>query len=83
MSNKDRIRRRGLTYKARTWTNAPRYKVIYDPCDSFSAASSFTRIELDEMLNDEYLAIGTRFRRGECEYEVGCYKWGSLKLRKI
>ncbi len=46
------------------------YFVIYDPLDSFTNGSSFTRAEIMEMLRAEYLAIGTRFRRGEVEYRV-------------
>ena len=39
------------------------YRVIYDPCDTFGYASEFTRVEIYDMLNAEYLAIGTRFIR--------------------
>ena len=46
------------------------YKVVYCPCDSFTDNSSFTRLQVYEMLNDEFLAIGTRFRRGSSEWEV-------------
>ena len=46
------------------------YRVIYDPLDSFGENSSFTRQEISDMLDDEYLAIGTRFRRGKFEYRV-------------
>ena len=41
----------------------PRYRVVYDPCNSFSINSSFTRCEIDDMLREEYLAIGTTFLR--------------------
>ena len=46
------------------------YKVVYCPCDSFTRNSSFTREQVYKMLNDEFLAIGTRFRRGSSEWEV-------------
>ena len=46
------------------------YRVIYDPLNSFGENSSFTRQEIEDMLHDEYLAIGTRFRRGKYEYRV-------------
>ena len=46
------------------------YKLVYCPCDSFTRNSSFTREQVYEMLNDEFLAIGTRFRRGIAEWEV-------------
>ena len=39
------------------------YRVIYDPCDSFSVCSEFTRAEVYEMLKADYLAIGTTFFR--------------------
>lgn len=55
---------------ARRYVREPMYHVIYDPCNTFSWDSSFTRNEVDEMLEDEYLAIGTRFRRGKHEYRV-------------
>ena len=51
-------------------SRALRYRVIYDPLDSFGENSSFTRREIEEMLREEYLAIGTRFRRGKFEYRV-------------
>jgi hypothetical protein len=43
--------------------NAITYKVIYDPCNTFGKCSEFTRIEVYEMLREDYLAIGTRFYR--------------------
>ena len=46
------------------------YRVIYDPLDSFGERSEFSRQEIEEMLRSEYLAIGTRFRRGKYEYRV-------------
>ena len=46
------------------------YRVVYCPCNSFTYGSSFRRSEIAEMLENEYLAIGTRFRRGVIEYEV-------------
>ncbi len=46
------------------------YWVIYDPLESFTKNSAFTRNEIEDMLHDEYLAIGTRFRRGKYEYRV-------------
>ncbi len=46
------------------------YRVIYDPLDSFGENSEFSRSEIEDMLHDEYLAIGTRFRRGKFEYRV-------------
>ena len=76
----------------RTWRHGPRkkrtanvitYQVVYDPCDSFSVSSEFTRKEIYAMLNEDYLAIGTRFKRGQTEYEVGCYKRGALKLVRV
>jgi hypothetical protein len=47
-----------------------RYKVIYDPLDSFTKNSTYTSNEIAMMLDNEYLAIGTKFRRGEYEYRV-------------
>jgi hypothetical protein len=44
-------------------SNIITYRVIYDPCDSFSLCSEFTRVEIYEMLKEEYLAIGTTFLR--------------------
>ena len=58
--------RRRKVYKSRII----RYRVIYDPLNSFGENSSFTRQEIMEMLNLEYLAIGTRFRSGTHEYRV-------------
>jgi hypothetical protein len=46
------------------------YRVIYDPLDSFLPTSAFTRQEIMDMLNMEYLAIGTLFRKGDRYYEV-------------
>ena len=46
------------------------YRVIYDPLNSFGERSEFSRQEIDDMLNNEYLAIGTRFRQGAHEYRV-------------
>ena len=57
---------RGYAKKNRSYL----YFVIYDPLDSFGENSSFTRQEIEDMLNAEYLAIGTRFRRGNYEYRV-------------
>ena len=54
------------------------YFVIYDPLDTFTDNSSFTKQEVADMLNLEYLAIGTRFRRGEHEYRVN----SDLKLAR-
>ena len=57
------------------------YRVIYDPCNSFTIGSSFRRSEIMDMLNSEYLAIGTRFRRDGCELEVRVHgNTGALKL---
>ena len=53
-------RKYGLQSKPRSWI---KYRVIYDPCNSFGYASEFTRVELYEMLKADYLAIGTRFIR--------------------
>ena len=47
-----------------------RYYVVYDPLDSFGERSSFTRQEIDDMLHEEYLAIGTLFRRADKESRV-------------
>ena len=55
------------------------YKVVYDPLDSFTCNSSFTRTEIREMIHDEYLAIGTRFRRGIQEWEVST----EMTLREV
>ena len=55
-----------------------RYYVIYDPIDSFTKTSSFTKDEIMDMLRNEYLAIGTRFRCGADEYQVN----NDLRLRK-
>ncbi len=50
------------------------YRVIYDPLDSFGLRSEFTRQEISVMLRGDedgsFLAIGTRFRRGDKEYRV-------------
>jgi len=46
------------------------YKVIFDPLDSFTANSSFSRNEIDDMLSMGYLARGTRFRKNGSVYEV-------------
>ena len=48
------------------------YRVVYDPCDSFSMSSEFTRREIYEMLKAGYLAIGTRFfrKRDKTYHEV-------------
>ena len=46
------------------------YRVVYDPLDSFTNDSWYTANEIADMLSKEYLAIGTRFRRGEYEYRV-------------
>ncbi len=54
-------------YKRR---KAPFYKVIYCPCNSFTGDSQFTRREVDEMLKQEQLAIGTRFKHALTEYVV-------------
>jgi len=64
---KARSARSRLRYQEHGPLSKPRspitYRVIYDPCDTFGYASEFTRIEIYEMLNAEYLAIGTRFIR--------------------
>ena len=44
-------------------SNVITYRVVYDPCDSFSVASEFSRPEIYDMLREEYLAIGTTFFR--------------------
>jgi hypothetical protein len=46
------------------------YKVVYCPCDSFTRNSSFTRAAIRKMLKDEFLFVGTRFRRGKITWEV-------------
>ena len=46
------------------------YQVVYCPCNSFTNGSTFRRSEIAEMLDNEYLAIGTRFRHGVIVYEV-------------
>lgn len=38
------------------------YEVIYDPCNTFPDGSFFSLGEVQEMLRDDYLAIGTLFR---------------------
>ena len=64
---KTRNRNRTLEYQKHGPRSKPRstivYRVIYDPCDTFGYASEFTRVEIYDMLNAEYLAIGTRFIR--------------------
>ena len=55
------------------------YRVIYDPCDSFTKGSSFRRTEIAEMLANEYLAIGTRFRSDKGTWEVSA----SMTLREV
>ena len=62
-----RVRGEGRTIYSRT--GGP-YRVVYCPCDSFTAGSSFTRTEISKMMANEYLAIGTRFKRGIDEWEV-------------
>ena len=61
-----RLPRRRKQYESRVVL----YRVIYDPLDSFGERSEFSRQEIDDMLRSEYLAIGTRFRRGKYEYRV-------------
>ena len=61
-----KLPRRRKAYQSRVLL----YRVIYDPLDSFGENSEFTRREIDDMLHDEYLAIGTRFARGKFEYRV-------------
>ena len=57
------------------------YRLVYDPLDSFTSNSSFKRTEIAEMLNSEYLAIGTRFRNDGKEFEVSAHgNTGALKL---
>ena len=46
------------------------YHVIFDPLGTFTDSSYFTRAEIMDMLNMEYLAIGTLFRSGKREYRV-------------
>ena len=46
------------------------YRVLHDPWDSFTCNSSYKRSEVYEMLEDGYLAIGTRFRYGLTTWEV-------------
>ena len=73
-------RRRGNAKNIYKNTGGP-YRVVYDPCNSFTIGSSFRRSEIAEMLNSEYLAIGTRFRRDGCELEVRVHgNTGALKL---
>jgi len=49
------------------------YRVVFDPLDSFTPRASFTRSELDDMLNLKYLADGTRFTHPNGhEYHVIC-----------
>lgn len=57
-------------YTSRCWTNAVRYRVVYDPLNTFTDNSEFTRPEIEEMCRLEYLAIGTEFRRGEYRYRI-------------
>ncbi len=60
------------------------YRVVYDPLDTFTSNSSFRRSEIMDMLRDEYLAIGTRFRRDGCELEVRVHgNTGALKLSEV
>ncbi len=53
---------------------APLYKVLFCPCNSWTGDSQFTRNEVDEMLRgvdgESFLAIGTRFSHGLTEYVV-------------
>ena len=53
--------------------------MIYDPCDSFTCNSSFRRNEIYEMLENGYLAIGTRFRYGLTTWEVN----SAMKLMEV
>ena len=58
--------------------------MVYDPCNSFTGDSSFTRAQIAEMLNSEYLAIGTRFRCDGYELEVRVHgNTGALKLSEV
>jgi len=59
-----------IRYKPSNNSKWQRYYVIYDPIDSFTKTSSFTKSEIVDMLHNEYLAIGTRFRSGANEYRV-------------
>ena len=75
-----RARRAGVTDRAASKHKfGGPYKVVYCPCDSFTSNSSFTRLQVYEMLNDEFLAIGTRFRRGIAEWEVS----SEMTLREV
>ena len=62
-----RSRAKGVKHLSK---NGGPYRVVYDPCNSFTDGSSFRRTEIAEMLANEHLAIGTRFRRGMVLYEV-------------
>ena len=50
------------------------YSVIYDPWNSFTWGSQFKRADIMEMLDGDkdgsYLAVGTKFKRGNTVYEV-------------
>jgi len=60
------------------------YRVVYDPLDTFTSSSSFRRSEIMEMVNNEYLAIGTRIRNDEKEFEVRFHgNTGDLKLSEV
>ena len=47
-----------------------KYYVIFDPWNSFTKNSSYKRKEITEMLENKFLAAGTKFRRGKYEYEI-------------
>ena len=60
------------------------YRVVFDPLDSFTPRASFTRAELDDMLELKYLADGTRFAHPNGhEYHVICgrlYRMGATSV---
>ena len=59
------------------------YRVTYDPLDTFGYNSSFSRVEIDDMLHLGYLAIGTIFERESCRYVVEPCRDDGLVLRRV
>ena len=63
-------------------TNQVLYKVVYDPWDSFTCRSQFTRREIYDMLRENFLAPGTRFfrKRDKTYHEITAdYKLEGVK----
>jgi hypothetical protein len=76
--NKDKRSKCGLQWICRDCNNNYQrkfvgsiyYRVIHDPWESFTSNSEYKRSDIEEMLHDGFLAVGTRFRRGKVEYRV-------------